>query len=160
MVFSVQLTNIENILKGLRSGDVVPAIVTHGEADLKVGGRSGVPVNPLAKRVTKTTTFKKLEVAGPRTYTDKLAARGEEPAGQSPWYQWVADGHVRHAKTGNGYVACSPGPETEVSVKYFVDNREATDEELKTIEAYKKASSPPDILLTLPFEKIADIQVQ
>jgi len=158
--FLVQPITIEDILKGLRSGDVVSTIITQGEADLKVGGRSGVPLNPLAKRVTKTTTFKNLELAGPSTYTDKLAARGEVPAGQSPWYQWVADGHIRHAKNGNGYLACSPSPKTEVSVKYLVDGREATEDELKTIEAYKKASSPPDILLTLPFEKIAEIELQ
>jgi len=137
----------------IRAGQLATILVT-GAHEMATGGRMGRPLNPLTGRVTRDHRVV-ARVSGVETYRRRLEKEGREPAGGTSYWQWmrdeegrVIDGLAVHKTDGTLYLVCDPTT-AQRTVRYLVDGREATPEELETIEAYrkKKNATPPDILL-------------
>jgi hypothetical protein len=137
-------------LTKIRAGSIV-TVLLKGEHSMKTGGRSGVPLNPLLGRVMKDHRFV-VTLAGPDSYGN----RHEDAPGDKPWFVWVKPGLVKHPVTGREYVAALPSSAVK-TVRYVVDGRPATAEELETIALYKKAKSNPPKFLTFPVEDVANL---
>ena len=131
-------------------------VTTVGEAKLLKGGR-GLPLNRLTGRVTKEVCYSRLEVSGPGMFEAKMRAMGSEPAGASPWYNWTMDaGVVQHKTSGERYAAfLTTG--APVEVKWFVDGRTPSPNEMETIERYKGAPKGELIMLTLKIDNVESI---
>ena len=137
----------------IRAGQLA-TILVQGEHEMAKGGRMGVPVNPLLGRVTRDHLIT-ARVSGVETYKRRLAKDGREPAGATSYWTWVRDedgkvidGLAAHKTNGTLYLVCDPTSAMR-TVRYLVDGREATADELKTIYEYRKdkSGSEPDILL-------------
>jgi hypothetical protein len=137
----------------IRAGQLATILVT-GQHEMATGGRMGRPLNPLTDRVTRDHRIV-ARVSGVETYNRRLAGQGRERAGGTSYWQWVRDedgkvidGLAVHKTDGTLYLVCDPTT-AQRTVRYLVDGREATPEELETIQAYrkKKNATPPDILL-------------
>jgi hypothetical protein len=137
----------------IRAGQLATILVT-GAHEMATGGRMGRPLNPLTGRVTRDHRIT-ARVSGVETYSRRLAKDGREPAGGTSYWSWVRDeegkvidGLAVHKTNGTLYLVCDPTT-AQRTVRYLVDGREATPEELETIHAYRKDKSdtPPDILL-------------
>jgi hypothetical protein len=137
----------------IRAGQLATILVT-GAHEMATGGRMGRPLNPLTGRVTRDHRIT-ARVSGVETYSRRLAKDGREPAGGTSYWWWVRDeegkvidGLAVHKTNGTLYLVCDPTT-AQRTVRYLVDGREATPEELETIHAYRKDKSdtPPDILL-------------
>jgi hypothetical protein len=127
------MINIDKIRAGM-----IATVILNGEH--KMNKRN----NPLAGRVTRNHRLV-VTVAGPDSYRNALAQRGEEPAGKTPWFQWERDGVVRSVKTGQLYLAALPtGAKREAN--YLVDNRPATESELATIRQFTSEKGKPEFL--------------
>lgn len=111
--------------------------------------------NPLLGRVTRDHRLI-VTVAGPQSYTNRLDKKGEEPAGKAPWYKWVKDGVVVHSETGKMYLAALP-TNAKRHVKYLVDGREATPEELEIIRQFTPEKGEPN-LLTFGIENVENVE--
>lgn len=132
--------NIDTIKAGR-----LATILLNGEHKMNKGGRGGIPLNPLLGRVTRNHRVT-VTVAGPETYSNVLPERtGEQPAGKAPWFRWVKDGVVAHKETGDLYLAAVP-TSAKRTIRYLVDGREATKEELDTISAYSPEKGEPQFL--------------
>ena len=137
----------------IRAGQLATILVT-GAHDMATGGRKGVPLTPLTGRVTRDHRVT-ARVSGVETYNRRLAAQGREAAGGTSYWTWVRDEEGKvidglgvHKTNGTLYLVCDPTT-AKRTVRYLVDNREATAAELATIHEYRKDKSdtPPDILL-------------
>lgn len=137
----------------IRAGQLA-TILVKGEHEMAKGGRMGVPLNPLTGRVTRDHRIT-ARVSGVETYSRRLAKDGREPAGATSYWSWVRDeegkvidGLAAHKTNGTLYLVCDPTT-AKRTVRYLVDGREATAEELATIHEYRKDKSDkePDILL-------------
>ena len=100
--------------------------------------------NPLVGRVTRNHRLI-VTVAGPQSYANRLGKQGEEPVGRTPWYRWVKEGVVTHPETGKMYLAALPTG-AQRHVKYLVDGREASAEELEVIRQFTPDKGEPDML--------------
>lgn len=107
--------------------------------------------NPLKGRVNRNHRIV-ATVAGPETYGNK----NPDAPGESPWYQWVRPGVVRHAKSGKLYIACLP-TNAKREIRFTVDGREATEAELAIIRQFtpKKAGKPK--MLTFELANVANV---
>lgn len=138
----------------LRPGRLV-TILLQGEHEMLKGGRKGVPLNPLLGRVTRDHRIV-ATIAGPETYSRGMERDGLEVAGKEPW--WVPtgqDGLVAHRRDGNLYVACAP-TSAQRTIRYLVDGRPATDEEVKTIREYTPEKEAPRFL-TFRVENVTNL---
>jgi len=107
--------------------------------------------NPLKGRVKRNHRIV-ATVAGPESYGNK----NPDAPGESPWYQWVRPGVVRHAKSGKLYLACLP-TNAKREIRFKVDGRDATETELETIRQFtpKKAGKPA--MLTFDLANVANV---
>lgn len=137
----------------IRAGQLA-TILVQGEHEMTKGGRMGVPLNPLTGRVTRDHRIT-ARVSGVETYSRRLAKDGREPAGGTSYWTWVRDengkvidGLAAHKTNGTLYLVCDPTT-AQRTIRYLVDGREATKEELDVIHDYRKDKSDkePDILL-------------
>ena len=156
----------------IRAGQLATILVT-GAHEMATGGRKGrdedgnviqVPLNPLTGRVTRDHRIT-ARVSGVETYSRRLTKDGREPAGAASYWSWVRDeegevidGLAVHKTNGTLYLVCDPTT-VKRTVRYLVDGREATAEELKTIHDYRKDKSggEPDILL-FKLDTIANLE--
>jgi hypothetical protein len=137
----------------IRAGQLATILVT-GAHEMATGGTMGTPRNPLRDRVTRDHRLV-LRVSGVETYNRRLTRDGRTPVGAPTYWEWVKDsegkvidGLAVHKKNGTLYLVCDPTSVTR-TLRYLVDNREATAAELVTIHSYRKDKSggEPDILL-------------
>ena len=156
----------------IKAGQLATILVT-GAHDMATGGRKArdedgnvikVPLNPLTDRVTRDHRIT-ARVSGVETYNRRLARDGRTPAGAPTYWEWVKDsegkvidGLAAHKTNGTLYLVCDPTT-VKRTVRYLVDNREATAAELATIHEYRKDKSdtPPDILL-FKLDTIANLE--
>lgn len=147
----------------IRAGQLA-TILVQGQHEMATGGRKGVPLNPLTGRVTRDHRIT-ARVSGVETYSRRLAKDGREPAGATSYWSWVRDeegkvidGLAVHKTNGTLYLVCDPTT-AKRTVRYLVDGREATAEELATIHDYRKDKSggEPDILL-FKLDTIANLE--
>jgi hypothetical protein len=147
----------------IRAGQLA-TILVQGEHEMATGGRKGVPLNPLTNRVTRDHRIV-ARVSGVETYNRRLASQGREPAGGTSYWSWVRDeegkvidGLAVHKTNGTLYLVCDPTT-AKRTVRYLVDNREATPAELTTIHDYRKdkSNTPPDILL-FKLDSVANLE--
>lgn len=139
-------------------------ILVKGDHAMATGGRKGVPLNPLMDRVSRDHRII-ARVSGVETYNRRLAKDNRAPVGAPTYWEWVKDsegkeidGLAAHKTNGTLYLVCDPTNVTR-TVRYLVDGREATADELKTIHDYRKDKSdtPPDILL-FKLDTIANLE--
>jgi hypothetical protein len=143
---------------GIKIGDIragqLATILVQGKHEMATGGTMGTPRNPLRDRVTRDHRIA-ARVSGVETYSRRLAKEGREPAGGTSYWTWVRDedgkvidGLAVHKTNGTLYLVCDPTT-VKRTLRYLVDGREATAEELATIHKYakKKGGDEPDILL-------------
>jgi hypothetical protein len=137
----------------ISAGHLATILVT-GEHEMATGGTMGRPRNPLFGRVTRDHRVV-ARVSGVETYRRRLEKQGRSVVGAPTYWEWVkdsegkvVDGLAVHKKNGTLYLVCDPTT-VKRTLRYLVDNREATAAELATIQAYRKDKSdaPPDILL-------------
>jgi hypothetical protein len=137
----------------IRAGQLA-TILVQGKHEMATGGTMGTPRNPLRDRVTRDHRIA-ARVSGVETYSRRLAKEGREPAGGTSYWSWVRDeegkvidGLAVHKTNGTLYLVCDPTT-VKRTLRYLVDGREATAEELATIHKYakKKGGDEPDILL-------------
>lgn len=142
-------------IAALKPGRLV-TILLQGEHDMTKGGRKGVPLNPLLGRVTRDHRIV-ATIAGPETYARGMERDGLEVAGKAPWWvRTTQDGVVAHRNDATRlYVACVP-TSAQRTIRYLVDGRPATDEEVKIIRDYTPESEPPRFL-TFAVENIANL---
>jgi len=139
----------------LRPGRLV-TILLQGEHEMLTGGRKGVAINPLLGRVTRDHRVV-ATIAGRNTYAHRMEGQGLEVAGKAPWWTpTVQDGVVAHRNDASRlYVACVP-TSAKRTIRYLVDGRPATEDEVKTIRAYTPDKEPPQFL-TFAVESIANL---
>jgi hypothetical protein len=147
----------------IRAGQLATILVT-GAHEMATGGTMGTPRNPLRDRVTRDHRIV-ARVSGVETYNRRLTRDGRTPVGAPTYWEWVkdsegkvVDGLAVHKKNGTLYLVCDPTSVTR-TVRFLVDNREATPAELATIHAYRKDKSdaPPDILL-FKLDSVANLE--
>ncbi len=144
------MINIENI----RAGQVA-TILIQGEHKMNKGGRSGVPLNPLTGRVTRDHRVV-VNVAGLGSYGRRLEKDGREPVGKPTWWEWVKDGVARHKTDGNLYLVGLPS-NAQRTIRFLVDGREATPEEIATIREYTPDKDDPEFLL-FRLDSVANVE--
>ena len=156
----------------IKAGQLATILVT-GAHDMATGGRKArdedgnvikVPLNPLTDRVTRDHRIT-ARVSGVETYNRRLTRDGRVPVGAPTYWEWVKDsegkvidGLAVHKKNGTLYLVCDPTSVTR-TIRYLVDEREATAAELATIHAYRKDKSDdePDILL-FKLDSVANLE--
>jgi hypothetical protein len=147
----------------IRAGQLA-TILVQGKHEMATGGTMGTPRNPLRDRVTRDHRIA-ARVSGVETYSRRLAKEGREPAGGTSYWQWVRDeegkvidGLAVHKTNGTLYLVCDPTT-VKRTLRYLVDGREATAEELATIHKYakKKGGDEPDILL-FKLDSVANLE--
>lgn len=138
----------------VRPGRLV-TILLQGEHEMNKGGRAGVPLNPLLGRVTRDHRIV-ATIAGPETYGNGMERDGLEMSGKVPWFRFVADGLVAHRNDATRlYVACVP-TSAQRTIRYLVDGRPATDEEVQQIRAYTPEKPTPRFL-TFAVESVTNL---
>jgi hypothetical protein len=143
-VYLVPVIDTDKIKAGM-----IATILLKGEHKMNKRG------NPLLGRVTRDHRLV-VTVAGPKSYTNRLEKRGDEPAGKAPWYKWVKDGVVVHPESGKMYLAALPTG-AQRHTRYLVDGREATAEELQIIRQFTPEKGDPDILC-FAMESVDNVQ--
>ena len=137
-------------IKSIKAGMIITA---------KIGGshKMNKRGNPLVDRVTRDHVMV-ASVAGKGSYTNRLAKRGETPAGTRPaWFHWVADGVVEHNKTGERYVALLPSS-VKTTKCFLVDGRPATAEEIETIKSFTPVKDSPADLIFIKIENLINAE--
>ncbi len=137
----------------IRAGHLA-TILIQGDHEMATGGTMGRPLNPLFGRVTRDHRVV-ARVSGVETYRRRLEKQGRTPAGAPTYWQWVRDdegnvidGLAVHKTKGTLYLVCDPTT-ADRTLRYLVDGREATPDEVNQIHFYRKDKSEkePDILL-------------
>lgn len=138
-------------ISNIRAGQIA-TFVLGGEPKMNktIPTEDGREPNPLFGRVTRRQV-QVGNVCGRETYQNKYP----EAPGARNWFEWTdKPGVVRHRQTGAEYIAILP---TNCTTQYFVDGREATEEERAVIALARPSRDEPAKFIVMKRENLENL---
>jgi hypothetical protein len=121
------------------------SVVYNSEVEMTRKKRDTGAVNPLADESVTVRRVSSVQAAGPKTWTNYLAKRGESPVGSRPPFWKVTDYNpcivqgITENTMGREYLRGLPRGVTKEA--YFVNGVEATPAQIEVIRLFKKGGS-------------------